>query len=134
VYHGNELNGFTYGLEIEGQYPGLLDDPTTPKREDEATTWGDKATPLDDLTIETARAALRYLYEEGLKLGSPLQYIWAHRQSNGIKPSDPGQGIWKHVVLDYGVAVLKLKTRPSDVFRDGKAIPREWEPAATAKY
>ena len=134
VYHGNELNAFTYGLEIEGHYPGLLDDPTTPKREDEQTTWGGTATPLDDLTIESARAALKYLYEEGLKLGSPLQYIWAHRQSNGIKVSDPGQGIWKHVVLDYGVAVLKLKTRPNDVFRDGKPIPAPWEPAASAKY
>lgn len=134
AYHGNELNAFTYGLEIEGHYPGLPDDPTTPKREDEQTTWGGGATPLDDLTIETARAAVKYLYEEGMKLGSPLQYVWAHRQSNGQKPSDPGYGIWQHVVLDYAVAVLGLKTQPNTVWRDGKPIPNQWDMIAKGKY
>jgi hypothetical protein len=134
MYHGNYLNQFTYGLEIEGHYPGLLDDPTTPKREDEQTTWGGGATPLDDLTIETARAAIKYLYEEGMKLGSPLQYVWAHRQASSTRQSDPGAGIWKHVVLDYAVAVLGLKTQPSRTWPGGMPIPSAWEPGATGKY
>lgn len=134
LYHGNSLNAFTYGLEIEGQYPGLLDDPKTPQREDIKSTWGSTQTPLDDLTIETARAAVKYLYEEGLKLGSPVEFIWAHRQANGVKESDPGAGLWKHVVLDYAVSVLKLKTEPSRKWLDGKSIPAQWEPGATGKY
>lgn len=134
VYHGNALNEFSYGLECEGKYPGLPDDPTTPQREDEQSTWGGNPTPLDDLAIETFRAALKYLYEEGMKLGSPLQYVWAHRQSNGQKPSDPGYGIWKHVVLDYAVAKLGLKTQPEKVWRDGKTVPPQWDPKGVGKY
>jgi hypothetical protein len=125
MYHGHRLNAFTYGLEIEGQYPGLLDDPATPQREDIQTAWKG-ITPLDDLTIETARAALKYLYEEGLKLGSPVQYVWAHRQSNDKKIHDPGAGIWKHVVLDYAVAVLGLKVEPNRKWNDGNPIPAAW--------
>jgi hypothetical protein len=134
LYHGNSLNAPTLGLEIEGMYPGLLDDPTTVAREDEKTTWGGKATPLDDLTIATARAALRFLVEEGRKEGMPLEFVYAHRQSNDNKPSDPGQGIWEHVVLDYAVKVLGLKTQPQRAFGDGRPIPKQWEPGAKAAY
>jgi hypothetical protein len=134
LYHGNRLNGPTLGLEIEGQYPGLPDDTTTPKREDEQTTWGGQPTPLDDLTIATARAALCFLVTEGRRAGMPIEYVYAHRQSNGQKPSDPGFGIWQHVVLDYAVAVLGLKTQDQKTFDDGKPIPAQWETGATGKY
>ena len=70
LYHGNDLNRHTLGLEIEGRYPGLPDDPRTPKREDEA--WGGGATPLDESTVQSARAALTRLVEEGRSLGMPL--------------------------------------------------------------
>ena len=134
VYHGNELNAFSLGLEIEGHYPGCLDDPTTPIREDIRTTWGGKPTPFDDLAIETARAALKYLVEEGRKRGMPIQYVWAHRQSNGQKPSDPGFEIWKHVVLEYGCTQLGLQSEPTRAWRDVKQIPSVWEPGANSKY
>jgi len=134
VYHGNELNAFSLGLEIEGHYPGLPDDPRTPAREDIKTTWKGKATPFDDLTVETSREALRYLVEEGRSRGMPIEWIWAHRQTNGSKPSDPGWEIWKHVVLDYGVPTLGLRTQPNQTWRDGKPIPAQWEPGATGRY
>lgn len=134
VHHGNELNAFTLGLEIEGHYSGLPDDPSTPVREDIKTTWKGNPTPFDDLAIETARAALKYLVEEGRKRGMPIEWIWAHRQTNGSKPSDPGWEIWKHVVLDYGVPVLGLRTQVDKTWRDGKPIPAQWEPGATGKY
>ena len=134
AYHGNSLNAFTLGLEIEGQNPGIADDPTTPKREDLQSTWGGKPTPFDDLAIETARAALKYLVEEGRKLGMPIEFIWAHRQSNGNKPSDPGFEIWKHVVLEYGVTQLGLKTQCSKIWDDGKMIPPHWDPNGVGKY
>jgi len=134
MYHGNELNAFTLGLEIEGQYPGRADDPTTPKREDIQSTWGGNPTPFDDLAIETSREALKYLVEEGRRRGMPIEYVWAHRQSNGQKPSDPGHEIWKHVVLDYGVPVLGLRTQVDKTWRDGKPIPGLWDPSAKGKY
>jgi hypothetical protein len=129
LYTSNDFNQFSLGLECEGQYPGLLDDPRTPKREDETSIWkGASPTPLDAQAIESFRSALTRLYEEGRSLGMPLQYVWAHRQSNGQKPSDPGQEIWQRVVLDHAVKVLGLKTQPSLTMRDGRPIPRAWEP------
>lgn len=135
LYTSNGLNAFTLGLEIEGQYPGLLDDPTTPQREDETSIWkGATPTPLDELTIETARFALKWLVDEGRALGCPIEYLYAHRQSNGQKPSDPGAGIWRAVAIDYGVKVLGLKTQPDFTCGDGRPIPRGWEDGAKAKY
>ena len=134
LYHGNELNEFSLGLECEGHYPGILDDPKTPIREDIQTTWGGKPTPLDDKAIETFKAALKWLVDNGRAAGMPIEYIWAHRQSNGQKPSDPGMGIWQKVVLEYGVPVLGLKTQTEKAWRDGKPIPTNWDPNGVGKY
>ncbi len=137
LYHGNAFNEHTLGLECEGQYPGLRDDPTTPEREDEETFWpggAGKPTPLTDDAIATFRAGLRHLFIEGTRLGCPLKHIWAHRQSNNDRRSDPGQEIWEAVVLDYGVKELGLTTRPGDTFASGKPpklgrpIPTAWQP------
>lgn len=126
VYTSNGFNATTLGLEIEGKYRGLQADPKT--------CWGGNETPLDDLTVETARAALKWLFDEGRALGMPIRVVYAHRQSNGQKPSDPGEGLWKRVVLDYAVPVLGLSTAPSRVLDDGKPIPSAWDPASPAKY
>lgn len=134
VHHGNDLNAFTLGLEIEGHYPGLPDDPGTPVREDIRSTWKGNPTPFSDLAVDTARAALRYLVEEGRRRGMPIEWIWAHRQAHGLKASDPGWEIWKRVVLDYGVPVLDLRTQVDRTWRDGRPIPAQWDPVATGKY
>jgi hypothetical protein len=48
--------------------------------------------------------------------------------------SDPGWEIWKHVVLDYGVPVLGLKTQPEKTWRNGKPVPPQWDPNGIGKY
>lgn len=133
LYHGNALSGRTLGLECEGQYPGLLDDPKTPRREDERSFWGDEPTPLTPEAIECFRAALRHLVEGGRRLGCPIAHVWAHRQANGGKPSDPGQAVWTEVA-EWGCRELGLTARYADVWRDGKPIPKAWAPGATAPY
>lgn len=126
LYTSNGFNATTLGLEVEGKYRGLERDPNT--------CWGGNETPLDELTVATARAAMRWLVEEGRKLGMPIRLVYAHRQSNGQKPSDPGEGLWKRVVLEYAVPVLGLSTAPSRTMGDGKPIPRAWQPDATGSY
>ena len=126
LYHGNALNSFTLGLEIEGRYPGLVDDPKT--------LWGGEPTPCDALTVETARAALKWLVDMGRGLGMPIKQVYAHRQSNGQKPSDPGEALWKAVVLEYGVPVLGLEPQNKFTLENGRPIPKQWDPTATAKY
>lgn len=129
LYSSNGLNPRTYALECEGHYSGLLDDPTTPRREDQESIWkGDAPTPLTPIAIETFRAAFLYLYEEGRKLGSPLKYLWAHRQASADRRSDPGEGVWGEVG-EWGAKECGLEIRYADVFGDGRPIPREWAPA-----
>jgi len=134
VNHANRLNDRSLGLEIEGRYPGLMDDPATVAREDLKTTWGGKPTVLTAQTVETACAALKWLVDEGRRYSMPIQYIFAHRQSSDTRRSDPGQEIWQRVVLDYAVPVLGLKTQPETLWRQGYSIPTQWDPAGKGSY
>jgi hypothetical protein len=125
LYTSNGLNSFTLGLEIEGIYPGYPG----------AKVWGSNpATPFTELARDSARFALKYLLDTGRAAGMPIEYLYAHRQSSGQKPSDPGFEIWQQVVLDYGVKVLGLKTRNEYVVGDGKPIPSAWDSTSKAKY
>lgn len=126
IYHGNYLNKKTLGLEVEGLYPGLIDDPTT--------LWKGQPTELTEGRIEAAREALCYLVEEGKALGMPIKYIYAHRQAKKNRRSDPGEELWRKVALEYGVDVLGLKTRPMYALATGRPIPRAWDPQGIGDY
>lgn len=126
VNHGNAFNSYTLGLEVEGVYPGVLAKAAQ-------TTWGGKPTPMLEATIDNAREALRYLVEEGRRQGAPIKNVFAHRQSNN-KPSDPGEELWRRVVLEYGVPVLGLEPVWNRKLDDGRTIPVEWDPNGIGRY
>lgn len=135
VYHGNGFNGYTYGLEIEGLYCGL--------RGNLRTVAGDPkdVSVLTRLTIDAARIGLTFLVDRGRALGSPIEWVYAHRQSSSTRRSDPGQEIWEEVVLKYAVPVLGLRVNndlvlPASNPKNGPGypIPKEWDPSASAKY
>lgn len=136
VYHGNGFNPDDLGLEIEGHFSGLLDDPsTTPRREDLETVWnGKEPTKITVDIIETACEALRILVELGRSEGMPIEYIRAHRQSSGTRRADPGEGMWREVVLGYAVPTLGLKTQPRRAIGTGRPVPRAWDPAGVGRY
>jgi hypothetical protein len=134
MHHGNGTNASSLGLECEGRYPGLVDDPATPRREDIDSTWGGPPTPLDERAVDTFRAALRWLVETGRAEGMPIEFIWAHRQSSAMRRSDPGAEIWRRVVLDYAVPELGLKTEPARIWGSGKPIPRAWDTFGVGRY
>lgn len=94
VYHGNAFNADTIGLEFEGHYSGILDDPTTPRREDVRSTWqGKEPTPLTDVAIQCFRDLTKRVVDEARAMGAPIEFAYAHRQTNGDKVSDPGEAI-----------------------------------------
>ncbi len=130
VWHGNGFNRYSLGYEIEGHFSGLLDDPrTTPRREDLETMWNGKTpTKMTTDIVETACEGLRLLVELGRLEGMPIEYLDAHRQSSGTRRADPGQGIWRDVVLGYALPVLKLKLRPHRKIGTGRPIPLAWDP------
>ena len=136
--HANGFNDYSVGLEIDGRYPGLEDDPTTAAREDLRTTWGGKPSKLTDQTVEAAREAVRYFVVEGRKLGMPMTHIVAHRQSSPSRRSDPGQGIWQSVVVDFACPELGLTVDLDKTLsgRDGAGlpIPKQWDSRSAADY
>lgn len=135
LYHGNGTNEHSLGLECEGHYPGLVDDPATPVREDERSFWapaGKTPTPLTPLALETFRAALRYLVEEGRRQGAPIRYVWAHRQASDSRRSDPGEELWRKLVVEYGRPILGLEVQAWRIWGDGRPLPKAWDPGAAA--
>ena len=125
VYHGNGFNAFELGIEIDGCYPGVVG----------GKTWnGKKPTETTDISIRAARAGIRHLVLEGRALGMPIEYIHAHRQSSATRRDDPGEELWKKVVLEYAIPVLGLKVERGRVLKDGRPIPQEWDFYGMGKY
>lgn len=120
VYHAQEANNFSVGLEIEGKFPGLTHN---------------EQLPASTRIIDAARLALKFIVSKARELGMDnLEFIWAHRQMSSKRRGDPGQELWKRVVLDYAVPVLGLKTDVNATWDDGRPIPLEWDPAGTGQY
>ena len=114
VYHGHALNARSLGLEIEGLFPGKQ---------------GSKE--LFTGVLESgAQDGLEFLVRKGRELGMPIKWIWAHRQSSMTRDSDPGEEIWKKLVLGYAVSSLGLVPQHEFV-SGGKTIPTEWRNAKT---
>jgi len=125
IHHGNGFNPYELGLEIDGNYPGIVN----------GDTWNSKeATKVTDVLVDTARAALKLMVDEGRKLGMPLQYIHAHRQSSSTRRGDPGEELWKRIVLEYAVPVLGLETQPAHTVGSGQPIPEEWDSEGIGPY
>jgi len=122
--HGHGFNARCVGIELDGMYPGLIDDRRTfwkPK--------GSKAQPMVP-TPELVQAALEtiaLIVGEVAEQGGTVLYLLAHRQSSAARRSDPGQALWQAVALPAmrahgltdGGAGFRIGT--------GRGIPGEWD-------
>lgn len=117
LHHAGRLNAPSLALEVEGLYDGHSSGRRQP----------------DELTIEAARAGLRWLVETGRAEGMPLRYLLAHRQSSRTRRADPGAGIWR-ALAPWAKEHLGLVTRPDHVVGDGRGIPTDWDPAGVGRY
>lgn len=125
IYHGNGYNRYTLGIEIDGNYPGVIG----------GRTWNGKpATEVTDTIVKTACEGMRLLVEEGHKLGMPIWDVYAHRQSSAARRSDPGEELWKRVVLEYAVPVLGLVPHQAKTIGEGRPVPVEWDPNGVGDY
>ena len=109
--HGHSFNRDTIALEIEGSYDEYIKD----KKRDELT----------ENTILASREALSYLVRGGIEVGMPLKYIYAHRQAHRLLSRDPGEAIWREVVM-WGAETYDLEIRPRHTRGDGHAVPTTW--------
>lgn len=125
VYHGNGFNAFELGLEIDGNYPGVKG----------GKTWnGKKPTRITPEVVRAAQAAVELLVIEGRKLGMPIEYIHAHRQSSATRRDDPGEELWRAVVLGFAVPMLGLKVEQGRTLGKGRPVPKDWDPNGVGKY
>ena len=127
LYHGNAFNSWTIGLELEGRYPGLTRDADGSHDE------------LDEFTLHTFRETVRIAAERAEGAGCHLTTCYAHRQSSGTRRADPGEAIWRWVVMDYAVGELGLEinpgfTLPSLKSGRGRTIPIEWCNRGVSRY
>lgn len=125
----NGFNGSTISIEIDGRYRGVEARPET--------LWNHQETAPTDPSaaqVEAAKQALRWVVEELRTYGCRVRYLFAHRQSSSTRESDPGEFLWKQVGI-WGQRQLGL-TDGGDGYKVGQglAIPREWDPARTARY
>jgi len=127
VHHAGRDNAPSLCLEVEGRYCGIQDDPTTVAREDLKSTWGGEPTELTDQAVESALAALGWLVVEGRALECPLTKIKTHRQSSDTRRSDPGEEIFKRVVL-FGAELYDLEVVYESRTRVGRPVPVQWDP------
>lgn len=121
TYHGNGGNGPLIGVALEGHFPGI-ESIRKPKHND-----------IDVHTIETGRAVLRLAVTKSRKEGAPVTRIYAHRQYSGGRTGDPGEGLWKEVVLPVAKE-LDLEVRLDFKHGSGKKIPRDWDPEGVVDY
>lgn len=130
VQHGNGFNDRSLGLEVECNARGLVADPKTVR--------GMEQGPLPG-AIAAGREALRALLELGRAEGMPIRYVWAHRQSSPTRRSDPGEALWKALVVEYAVPVLGLEVQPTMVLAakrggSGRPLPPQWDPGGVGTY
>lgn len=128
IIHANGFNARCLGIEYNGRYPGLLDDPNTAHDEALATTWNDPTTKHREQPMTAppemllaGRMLLRWLkhrYPE-------LLYLLFHRQSSGTRQNDPGQEIavdTRRVAIELGLS----DGGPGFKIDSGRAIPYAW--------
>lgn len=123
VWHGNELNGFTVGLECEGNYPGVVDDHTT--------LWqpgGGNMMTVTPQLVTGAQGAIRWICTTVAQHGGQVKNLYAHRQTAASRRADPGEEIWKLVALPMMDELGLSDGGPTFKIDNGRPIPMAWNP------
>ena len=131
AHHAGLLNATSVGVAVVGRFPGLLDDPTTKRREDLWSLWNWRKRPASEITpelVDAGREAIAITVRDAKALGGDIDFIVAHRQSSKNRRSDPGEELWARLVLEYAVPKLGLRARPGFTLGTGRPVPAAWDP------
>lgn len=133
VIHGNGWNNQCVGIEIDGLYAGLEDDPDTAQDESLRTTWDDPTTPTREqpmqvtpAAMESTRQLVRWIRRAVTRKGGRLDVLCAHRQSSVDRRNDPGQAIWQQVAVPLH-AELGLSDGGVGFVLGGYPVPAAWD-------
>lgn len=138
IVHGHGFNRGDVGIEINGQFEGIEEDPSTFWRPDPpASQSPQKPTPQQ---LDAVRAEVRWICDEVTRNGGAVRFIHAHRQSFSERIADPGSRVWQHVGLwaqsELGLSDGGIDPRTGRVVASGRTykvgsgrpIPQAWDP------
>ncbi len=133
VYHGNGWNARCVGIEVNGLYSGLEDDPTTAKDESVLTTWDDPTTKIREMPMVVTAESLvalrnltRWLKWYAAQNGANVKFLVAHRQSSLDRQNDPGETIWQQAAVPLHTE-LGMSDGGVGFKIGGYAIPAQWD-------
>jgi len=123
VYHANELNKPTVGLECEGLYAGIAGDPSSVA----VPPGGRILTPTPELA-KAAQDAIRWICATVAAHGGVVVNLYAHRQTANTRRADPGEELWKAVALPMMDELGLTDGGPTFKIDNGRVIPEAWNP------
>jgi len=123
VWHANELNKSTVGLECEGNYPGVVGHSST--------VWqpgGDALMVVTPELVTAAQEAIRWICATIQAHGGKVTHLYAHRQTAGSRRADPGEELWKLVAMPMLGKLALSDGGPQFKLDNGRVIPEAWNP------
>ena len=120
----------TFSIEIGGFFEGIFGDPTT--RPGGPASW--KTQTPTPAQIEAAKNLVRWLYAYFKKLGLTLKFVFGHRQFTNDRTPDPGDVVWRLIVLPLCAELGMTDGGEGYVEGKGQKIPYDWNPAYSAGY
>jgi len=128
IWHAQGLSRRSIGIEIAGNFPGLMDKPRT--------LWKGGGGPhsLTDGQRAAIPAAMEFIRHEAARLGFKIKHIMAHRQATSSRIADPGEQIWKVIGLPLQVQLDATDGGNDFHTGNGRPIPNEWDPRRLRDY
>lgn len=127
VWHGNGLNGFTIGIEMDGTYAGVEGDDRTFWRPQDEPDRKPQAPTIE--LIEAAKATVRWICQEVARHDGHVERLCAHRQSSDQRQSDPGSALWQRVAMPLHAELGLSDGGPDYTVGTGYRIPEKWDPS-----
>lgn len=128
IWHGQGLSHSTIGIEICGNFHGLVGQGHT--------VWKGGGGPHELTAAQVSALNGRlfpWLREQFEDAGAEWKVVRAHRQSYSGRRSDPGEEIWSKIGLNW-IRRLGIPQDPEWTSGSGRPIPQEWGGSLTSKF
>ncbi|MEA3225047.1 MAG: peptidoglycan-binding protein [Planctomycetota bacterium] len=128
IWHAQGLSQRSIGIEIAGNFPGLMGN--------DRTLWRGGGGPhtLTQGQVVGLLKAYDFIEDETERLGIKIEHVFAHRQSKDTRMADPGEEIWKKVGQIWQGLFVADDGGDSYSVGSGRRIPREWDSRRTSRY
>lgn len=144
VWHAQGYSARSYGIEVEGNYEGVLGDDSSFWRPSSKPNL--QPTELTDAMVRAGQSLCRWVIRTVEAHGGQVKYMLTHRQAYPSKPSDPGEAIYKGICLpimeefglgggdQYRASYSYTSKGKRKHVKPGAPVPVEWNPEMPTGY